>query len=306
MPCLLTFDFECLGDTGWSTFGLLLIEYPSGHIIHALEIGNRSALGSLQRKSQLHFWKTFLQARLYNEQLMRTGLFQTDGEGFIIQSLKALFQAYPNIELICDQPAFDVPILNQMLLRHNRPRVENRNGGQFFQTLCSWSMRLSLLRMLHLSSSELQQRLPTRDFCPLAQRLIHTRSMLHTPLYDCMFKMLEHIRILDFMQQCQVVPPSPALSTTTPPPTPCTPVGLSPSTTTSSHDDKVDGESDQSGTAMPWLVPAPLHFVGLLPRHASHSTLKNDGMGSTTPPLEAWDPQKTFTTVDWPPLTKPP
>lgn len=165
-------DFESLDLVTWSTFGVLGVVYPEGRTVFHLEIGNAESEDLADVSLEQKFWTQHSEARQYNKQL-NLQCSRRQAEETIAREMDNLRKRHPDFVLVCDNPAFDVRLLDNILVAHHLPVISVRPGGVFRQPVCIWSYRLG-------AKARVQK------YHRAEQILLGVQvGPKHTPIFDC-------------------------------------------------------------------------------------------------------------------------
>ena len=178
----LTVDVEVF-DTEWVAIGLLIAEYPSGKVLDHLETAcTREEVCS---RTKTCFWNRHHRAKLYIERLGH-GQCNPFEEKRITNFVWKWLDAVPTLYLISDNPTFDLNILQDITTRVSPTRNILIRNGNYFQPVCTWSMKLALQMMYPEKRTTYKNRVSV-PHCGIP----------HTPLYDCLNIMNHHFDVLD-------------------------------------------------------------------------------------------------------------
>ena len=184
----LVIDFECLQPNEWQSVGIVLYEKgpDGGKIIRQLHTACDRGYNSMTPSTRI-FWNKNYSAFLYN---FKSGINRRvkDEEVAICNFIVELKREYPSFHLISDAPEYDIALINGILVRHGYQIMSHRSRKVYFQTICTWSSKKTL-NMLGIP-------IHTTDIVGL-DKLIEGGLLPHTPIFDCMRILNEHLCVQD-------------------------------------------------------------------------------------------------------------
>jgi hypothetical protein len=190
-------DFESFSAGTWSTFGLLAVSYPEMDIVYHMEVGcvepqvdvvpvdiSSDGTDTGMVDTLTTFWNLHAAAREYNKHLNKLKSLE-EAEACIVAAITTVREMYPNFYLVCDNPSFDIKLLDGILQKYKCDPVCLRPPHRrFFQSVCVWSYRLAMVRAgIHVpTNTEISTYAVSflkfqRKYIPFGPK--------HTPLFDC-------------------------------------------------------------------------------------------------------------------------
>jgi hypothetical protein len=191
----LALDFESWPNpNAWCAAGFILYNATTNQIISFAEffVDRRH---EFQDEENMEFWKHNIAALTYCN-FRANGQYEYDVECEIVKYVSNLKVMYPNLYLLTDT-GFDLRIINNILVKHGRTVMSHRGKGIYRQSLCTWSIKLTVQQLLGVSSSQLtnmmdrlnSRRNPDAFIC----------GPRHTPLSDCQMVLQKYLQLRDFM-----------------------------------------------------------------------------------------------------------
>lgn len=181
----LAVDFEaaCLTPIRWWAVGLILFDCESGEILEAHEIYVERRRSDFEQR----VWDFFQTNKPAYEYLLArsVGHTQKASEGRLTTIVDTILKRYPLCRVISDHPAFDVALLDSIMLDHNHmitscrtipARDKSEIKSIYVKPLCVSTLKLFAPQNMTLP-------LPLRRLS--AALHIYRTAHLHTPLYDC-------------------------------------------------------------------------------------------------------------------------
>lgn len=186
-------DFEAFTSRTWWNVTFVIAEYPSGRILeHYLFACHRGVLSDIaEHEHTKAFWTRFPDAFQAN---YRAG---QGHEPHVVEERICVFvdqlkQRIPSFFLVSDAPAFDIRLLDDILLRHNRPPISQRNDGTYRQTFDTWSYSIALSHVFNCPTSKLYQRSVAGN-----RPVDRVAGLRHTSAYDAVHGLSKFFRLLD-------------------------------------------------------------------------------------------------------------
>lgn len=182
-------DFEVYATGEWWTAAFVAISFApplslDAEVLVALEIG--SPPEKTPDPVLTRFWEQHSEAREYNSSVADRSS-RADAERQLVEAFCALRAQHPTFLLVGDNISFDIPLLDALLAKYGEPPSSWRNASTHLHPVCTWSYRLALG---HSST----------PVCFLAERSLlrrlETRSLKHTPLFDCASALTQFFRTL--------------------------------------------------------------------------------------------------------------
>jgi hypothetical protein len=167
---------------------------------------NRSAekIGCLETQK---FWDSHPNAFQFNTRLAAAHTNVETEELRICDFVDNLKIRLPGFFLVSDSPAYDVRLLDQILLKHGRSGICMRSTTIYHPCLCTWSYQLAVAHSLGCKVKKvLQQDIARRARDRRTVRPIETfvRTSLdpaHTSLYDCAKILCNYFNVLDLVAE---------------------------------------------------------------------------------------------------------
>ena len=184
----LVVDFECLQPNEWQSVGIVLYERTAtgGTILRQFHTACDRGYESMTPSTR-DFWKKHYHAFLYNFQRGKNKPVAQE-ERAICEFITHLKREYPKFHLISDAPEYDIALINGILGRHGCQVMSHRSRKVYFQTICSWSSKITL-DLLGIP-------ICTTDIVGLAA--LKTKGLLpHTPIFDCLRILNEYLCVQD-------------------------------------------------------------------------------------------------------------
>jgi hypothetical protein len=187
----LTIDFETVdGEDKWIACALMVATYPSGKIIEIFETSCQRSKEDYNERAKV-FWKKNNRAHSFIEK-QGMGQSVSDEEKKICENIRRIFDTYPDIYFVSDNPSVDVKIIDQILKRNGYPFTSFR-GKKYFQCICTWSFKLGIKSIIGNSLDRLSpiEKRPTSAYF----------GYHHTPKSDCARILNSHFEVLDSLNQ---------------------------------------------------------------------------------------------------------
>jgi hypothetical protein len=177
-------DFEsinCAGD--WWAAAVLVITYPQRVVLEYDSFFVRRPPEAFD-DSTLRFWRKHPRAEAF---IRKQATHPVDAQEQLLATyVRNILARYPHVTVLSDNVGFDIRLLNNILVRHHRKRVEFRHHHQYFQPVDTWSFLRGVRRANRYVQPVLR---PRQDLSHYGPR--------HTPLADC-FKIAHcHFAVLD-------------------------------------------------------------------------------------------------------------
>ena len=165
----LSIDFELVNRRGGTlAYALVVAHYPTGRI---LDSAHGTCIRGLHEYDHCtyKFWHTNYEA--YLMLLQKASMCPREMEIKMTEDFTRMLKRWPDIVIVSDNPATDVGLLDNALIRSNLDPSCFRPNGKYYQPICSWSYRLGL--SLPQSKS------------PLLRDTGKYYAPRHTPIADC-------------------------------------------------------------------------------------------------------------------------
>ena len=176
----LSVDFETIDDD-WVAAGFVLMHYPTYTIVKSLEIGHNESLLNMQPPMSVNkFWSANPEALKYVTTL-GANTSKQEAELAIVRFINDVKYDFPKFFSIGDNIAFDIRLLDNILIRHHSSVLSNRQNGVYLQTICAWSYKLSIIQAGFVTSRQIANEIEN-DSNNNNSNLIAT--IKHTPLFD--------------------------------------------------------------------------------------------------------------------------
>jgi hypothetical protein len=174
-------DFECFQPHTWQSLGILVI--TGGEYSHSLEVSCDRSDQRVPAHTR-RFWNKYDEAYNYNYNNGKEHNWY-DQEVVICDFIRELKKDTPNFYLLSDSPAYDVSLLDDILLRNDHTPVSQRTPYMYRQSICTWSSK-RMLEMLRISI----------DHSAVYLTNLPGHSIRHTPIADCMHIYNNYMRTL--------------------------------------------------------------------------------------------------------------
>lgn len=196
---LVAVDFECLFPNKWTTFAVVVFTYNTQAkctVLHSATIGHGDDQNDFEQacnrrcetvRHAAAFWARHREAYEYNRAV--NGTFpRQQAEREIVKQIEFIRTTWSDFYLICDNPAMDIRLLDNILLQHGANPISIRPpNNRFLQVICAWSYRLAVTNLLRISKSQFRDQVSRKVEALLARNPTVRREIRtpHTPLYDC-------------------------------------------------------------------------------------------------------------------------
>lgn len=182
---ILTLDFETSDQHGryLMAFAAAVFEYPSGKCVRSLEVRRVCDMFQYDTRTKA-FWNDNTEALVYMMSVVPDVMFASKLASFVDQ----VHRDFPNVQIVSDNPAFDISLVNMILqvqlqariefryATHNGTQVPDRSMGRFTKVIDTSTYRKTVGMFVTLEEA------PSPTF---PQELLNAGACPHTPLYDC-------------------------------------------------------------------------------------------------------------------------
>jgi hypothetical protein len=138
------------------------------------------------------FWRSNQRAYAENRHLnLRTT--RAAAEKQIVDNVNRVRQTWSKFWMICDNPAMDIRILDNILLSHGADPISIRPPNHtYMQVICSWSYQLSASALLFIPRHTIRTE-SSRAASEFMSRCHPAPCLPHTPVYDCVLILCTYI-----------------------------------------------------------------------------------------------------------------
>jgi len=178
-------DFEASDQHGRyiMSCAVAVFEFPSGKCLRSLEVRRTYERFHFDSRTKA-FWDGNSKALAYMLSAVPDPMFSAKLATFVDQA----HRDFPNVQILSDNPAFDISLINTILQSQMQARVEfrythangtpveDRSMGRFTKVIDSSTYRKAVGMYVELDDP------PAPKF---PQELLDAGACAHTPLYDC-------------------------------------------------------------------------------------------------------------------------
>ena len=204
-------DFECLRQNMWSTFAVVVIGVRSSEerldMLWCFSVGQKEEqlkFQSKQTKDQTSaFWHKHRHAYEYNR-IVNLMSDRKRAEISIVSNIDFIRNKWTNFKMICDNPAMDIRLLDNILIAHGTSPISIRPpDNKYLQVICSWSYRLAVSSILNLSKSRIRDESYRMAADFFGSSILHDPALPHTPVYDCVLILCNYIYVTRCIKKCE-------------------------------------------------------------------------------------------------------
>ncbi len=194
----MSIDFETINQTGdWWAYGCMVANYPAGEILLSME-------SYCQRNEEdfdaptLSFWKNN-EVAFHRLQQLSLACEEEREEMKLCQFIQKVLNAYPEVQVLSDNPQFDLRLLDNILLKHNFPVIGLRRQS-YQPSICTLSYKNGVKSILGRKRFDDIQCLTTRSVNQFS-------GVPHCPLFDCAVIISNHFNVVDVARGFNVTNP---------------------------------------------------------------------------------------------------
>lgn len=188
---VLVVDFEAyrVDDRSWMAFAAAICAYPKGFIMESITRILKIPIEQYDEPRK-QFWTG--QAKESHEYLIAHGSDPSCAEQYELELVKFVRDAhrkYPTLQIISDNPSFDICLLDNILLKHKQPASCYRANGTWTHTICTYSFQVALQDAYHTKNLHMVHRRfygYNRLVLRQVDNISADESIAHTPYHDIM------------------------------------------------------------------------------------------------------------------------
>ena len=188
MSVYMSVDFETINQTGdWWAYGCMVANYPKGEILLSIE-------SYCQRNEKdfdaptLSFWNNH-EVAFQRLQQLSLSCDEVMEELKLCQFIQKVLTDYPDVQVLSDNPQFDLRLLDNILLKHNFPVIGIRRHS-YQPSICTLSYKNGVKSILGRKRFDNMQCLTTRNVGQFS-------GIAHCPLFDCSVILANHFSVMD-------------------------------------------------------------------------------------------------------------